>query len=547
MRGRTFYRSLPKIILLLYLYAASSCGGGGVEPMRIEAGFSVGSVQELPFDSQGRAAVQFMGLTDSEKFSLVLLAANVNEGSFGIQIGSQNNNTLLPEALLQPPSDLLKEIKFSEDPTSSFHERLREEEAILGQVLREYPEDENKLLAAPSAVPLSAEPSIKALTAPSCANGAGIQIKVISSLRSTDSFDTICALIRHTSDNVIYVVEEAANANLPDDMLLPLVEEFESKIPLERRLLGKESDINGDGKFVVCFCAGVNRLGQLAGGFITGFFFGGDLFLENAVASSNGMEIIYVAVPDPNGVWGIAIPNDFFLSNIAPTSLPHEFQHMINFNQKALIRKVGAEVSWANEALSHLMEDLSVQTHLDQVSKENPSRVRFYLEAPEKVTFTAGTNIAQRGGAYLFFRYLCEQASSGRYGTLSDCDALLGNLLQSSFKGVENIEQATSLDFRRLLLDFFITLQLSNTGDSNNLRYNFRGIDLQAAQEDNRGTVLTGVRSQDFLGGELRAIINSPGGIFYHADGQSIILNGNFLSFTADPGMLPGGAIVRLE
>lgn len=535
------------LIALVCVLSLIACGGGDSGPVPIGGGLAVGQVQALEFDSNGEASANFSELSGSEEFAFLMLAANVNEGSFNVQLKSGAGSATPTDKLLTAPNEILKEVELGQDATSAFHEILREEEYLLGQVYQEHTTSGAKLLAGSQSASASGGGLAGSSSVISCAGGAGIQIKILNSLTSTSTFDTVCALVRRSTNNALYVVEDVANHNISDGLLNALVDEFESKIGLERDLLGSESDVNQDGRFVVCFCAGVNRLGQTAGGFITGFFFGGDLFSASALLSSNEMEIFYVAVPDPSGTWGTPLSTEFYASNIGPTVLPHEFQHMINFNQKALIRGVGSEDSWANEGLSHLMEDLHPNTHLNQVSKENPSRAAIYLSSPETAAFTGGTSLAQRGGSYLFFRYLCEQANLGRYPTLSHCDDLLTSLLQSDFKGVENIETITSISFKDLLLDFFATLQLSNTGLTSDPRYNFSGIDLQSEQDDNRGTVLTGANLQDLSQVPVSGLVNSPGGIFYNATGNTIVSSGNVVNFSAAPGMVPGGAVIRLR
>ncbi|MDX1387070.1 MAG: hypothetical protein R3257_05725, partial [bacterium] len=210
---------------------------------------------------------------------------------------------------------------------------------------------------------------------------------------------------------------------------------------------------------------------------------------------------------------------------------------------------IGAEESWANEGLSHLMEDLShhSQDPLVQTSPENPSRVALYLQDPQGSAFTQGTSLAQRGGAYLFFRYLYEQANLGRYPNVADGEEFLRDLIQSSDKGLVNIEETLGWPLRNLLLDFYATLELSHTGLSDNARYNFHGIALIGEQNDNRGTVLNGDQNHPLTSVPIKGAVSSPGGIFYQVTGDTLISAGKSIEFLASPGMIPGGAVVRLR
>src|SRR5262249_46745312 len=145
------------------------------------------------------------------------------------------------------------------------------------------------------------------------------------------------------------------------------IDDFELKIPFERGYFGNESDVDQSGNFSVLFTPAVNRLGNSGGGFVTGYFFGGDLFPQNNIPGSNEQEVLFLCVPDPGGQWNVNLTEDFWFSNILTTVLPHEYQHMISFNQHVLIRNDGAEEAWENEGLSHFIEDLRTDGSLDHV------------------------------------------------------------------------------------------------------------------------------------------------------------------------------------
>jgi hypothetical protein len=356
-----------------------------------------------------------------------------------------------------------------------------------------------------------------------------------------------CAIpVRQTNNAIYYVDQEAINV-VTADYLNPIIDNFESKIAEEHSLIGNESDVNNSGNFSVYLTPAVNRLGANQGGFVTGFYFGGDLFPAANTPASNQREIFYSSVPDPNGTWGVVMDKAFWASNIGPTVFPHEFQHMISFNQHVILRNSGAEEAWANEGFSHFFEDLDMNTHFDRVGLENPSRVALFLSSPENSPFTGGTSISQRGGSYLFFRYLYEQANLGRYPGIASGDDLLRQLIDSDMKGVENIQNVTNTDFKDLLLNFYTTLQISNSGVNLDPTYNFKGINIRAAQNDNRGTVLKGVTTHPFTTAQNSGSVSSPGGLFYDASGSNITSAGQTLNFVGATGMEPGGAVIRLH
>lgn len=527
-------------ILLLGLAA---CGGGGAgadfSTQALGGGFAPGEVRPVNFDGANQARIEFSELSGGEKFSIVLFGANSQAGYYDFQL--QGLNDAAQAKFLQAPAGLpleateIEEEAEADDATSLLHKRLRNWESGLGDLEPYSPEseyDRGKAFAA---------------TRTSCAGGRGIHFRVLSSLSDNEAYETVCGVEVRRSGQAVYYVDEAVLNDLNAGNLGSIIDEFEAKIPHERNLFGNESDVDENGTFSVLFSPAVNRLGSSGGGFVTGYFFGGDLYPRSSIPGSNEQEVLFLCVPDPGGRWNVQLTRDFWDSNIVRSVLPHEFQHMISFNQHLLLRNDGAEEAWANEGISHFIEDLEADGSLDRVGVENPSRVLLYLVAPESAAFTAGISIAQRGGSYLFFRYLYEQAELGRYPAASNGPELLKNLLQSGVKGVTNIERATGWSLRNLLLDFYATLQLSNRGISGDPRYNFRAISLYGPQDDNRGTQLQGVHSHDLKDLPFQGTVQSPGAYFLEVDGKTLIEAGQGLSFSAPAGMIPVGIVIRIE
>jgi len=537
---RKFIQS--NLILFAFIASLVSCGGASAPSPEnlLGGGLSEGEVRKLSFNQQNQAQVSFSELSGEEQFALIFFGANLDQGAFNIQFQSLDTSAGTRFLSMSPAAEKPIELDAADDPTAAAHEKLREaEQAFDG--LEPYH---------PGAGVFTGSKNLAVDT--TCGDG-GIQIKVLQSLDNTDNFSTTCAIPIRQTENANYFVDAEALNLLPASMTNPIIDDFEAKIAEEHALIGHESDVDQDGKINVYFTPAVNALGQNSGGFVTGFFFGGDLFPTNVAPSSNQREILYSLVPDPDGRYGTPLSPEFWSSNIGPTILTHEFQHMINYNYKAIQHQIGGEEAWMNEGLSHFLEDLQKDAggdlnHLafNGVSAENPSRVSIYLKSPN-TPFTGGTSLAQRGGAYLAFRYLCEQSNLGRYPKVANCQELLQGLVQSDQKGVANIEAITGISFQDFLLDFYVTLQLSNQGINSDPRYNFLGINLNSEQNDHRGTVLKGVTGQSLNSLSTEGTVNSPGGAFYDIDGKTISQAGQALSFIASPGMIPGGAVIRLR
>ncbi len=543
-----WFRKLCLFTVLLL----SACAGSGNDVFEssnlLGGGLAPGEVRALIFDEDRKASIGFSELSGQEEFTFLLFAANNDSSAYNFQVQAFGQN--LEQKLLQLPElENSPEAPHDEgDATSRAHQILREAERDLVQGLS----NQAKSLAISGKGLASGTP---------CAGGQGVSINVLTSLANTNQYSTTCALLVRQTNSVLYYLDEAAQGVLPQSALDSIINSFESKVETERALLGRESDVNGDDRFAVYFSPAVNRLGQASGGFVTGYFFGGDLFPESESASTNHREILFSCVPDPEGAWGTPIPLSFWASNLGPAVLPHEYQHMISFNQKVILQGESTEEPWLNEGLSHLMEDLkpSPDSNLSQMSigglsqifadvgMENPSRVALYLNSPEQNPFTRGTSLAQRGGAYLALRYLYEQANLGRYPKVANGQGLLQALLSSGAPGVEILEESTGWEFKDILLDFFAALQISSSEISQDARYNFQGICLSCEQDDQRGTVLQGIKTVALDAIPASGSVYAPGGIFLSIDGESITRMGRDLSFIGSSGMIAGGAVIRTK
>ncbi len=111
-------------------------------------------------------------------------------------------------------------------------------------------------------------------------------------------------------------------------------------------------------------------------------------------------------------------------------------------------------------------------------------------------------NLLERGAAFLFLRYLYEQASSG--------NNFLAALLNTSKTGVDNLEAAFNgksgfNKFHQLMARWTVALALTDASVTEDPRYVYKrrtidaetgywkGVCLRCSIDDNRGTVLDGV------------------------------------------------------
>jgi hypothetical protein len=234
--------------------------------------------------------------------------------------------------------------------------------------------------------------------------------------------------------------------------------------PIDTLAFGRESDIDGNGVVVVLLTQHVNALSpdcNTTGRVILGYFFGADLLpLGPNNPGSNEGEVFYGLVPDPSNSQ-CTIEQVFARSHL-PATFIHEFQHMISYNQHALVRGGSAEDTWLNEGLSHFAEELGGRLVPDVECPNSPSCFREfiggnlenafeYLASPEDFFLIEPLNstgtLQERGANWLFVRWLVDHFAAepiqGRDLTLK--------LVGTNQIGGSNVEAQTGEDFSRLV------------------------------------------------------------------------------------------------
>lgn len=477
--------------------------------------------------SNGSGSLDLSDLADNDDAVLFVYSANESSTAEGYEIGS--SRSVDSSGMVTSSFDEAESVL---SPEEQFEKRLRESEANLDRSL--FLESQRS-----SALKYS--------------RAAGSQtFKVLNSFSSSTSYETVTADLVYEGPYFLFYLDERDAGSITDDHLAELAAMFEELVPIERDLLdGQESDVNGDNKFVVLFTRVVNELGGNSGGIVTGYFYAADLFAGDV---SNEMEIFYTLVSDEAGEFGTAISEDFLMSNIYQGVLPHEYQHMINFNMHYNINGGSTESSWLNEASSHLIEDLvhrDADNYMAASGPENPSRVEVYLEQVESTCFNCGTSLGQRGGSYLFLRYLYEQAELGNLsGAVSGAD-LLGQLGNTNLTGFDNLIQAAFGDTGTEddLLDavglFGLAVYLSNTDLTTDNRLNFNGINLRSTQNDNRETVLNGPSIQTASSLPFTDTLSGISLSFVEVTGAIVNDNGGSISLTVSDEALFGGYVIQ--
>ena len=242
--------------------------------------------------------------------------------------------------------------------------------------------------------------------------------------------------------------------------------------PIDVTAFGNESDRDNNQRVIVLLTDAVNALTpDCTNGRVLGYFFGGDLLA--GFPNSNNGEIFYAFVPSPATTQcPNAVTRSIAVDNIKPT-LIHEFQHMISYNQHALLRGGPSEETWLNEALSHFAEELGGRLipitecpHFSSCRSQYVSGDIFnsydYLTDTEShfliyPTSSTGT-LEERGASWYFLRWVLDQFATD---TILGTD-LTQKLVRTAATGVANITTATGGDFSTMVPEWLLAAYLDD-------------------------------------------------------------------------------------
>ncbi|MFN2433163.1 MAG: IPT/TIG domain-containing protein [Gemmatimonadota bacterium] len=427
------------------------------EPPPLPAVGSAETVRLTPSAGGVAAELRLGFLAGTEEYVVAVQALTSSSGQFRHGIAGDLAGPSLAEPEIEPPAS-------SGGPGGQmgFDSLLRRREAQLAKMIEGKPRTSGLWLS-------GGEPQV----------GDREEFRVIhtddpaADIGDGDNFDTVTAVLRYKGAHTLVFVDERTPAlDLTDADVRQVGDRFERQsYVVDRQAFGDESDIDGDGRVTILLTPTVNELNRGSDprqGIIIGFFFGIDLLPGFFPATTNAREIFYGFVPDPSGRFGTVIPRDFALPTLDEV-FAHEFQHMISFNEKVLVRGGQSEDTWLNEGLSSIAEDLN------GFDDGNLGRTAFFLDAPGEhgLALPAGPDgLGQRGAAFTFLRHLGDQLGQDVYRAL----------VQTNATGVGNVELATGRAFSELFADWISALLLDDAtaGDP---RFQIPSLELRAAYE----------------------------------------------------------------
>lgn len=285
--------------------------------------------------------------------------------------------------------------------------------------------------------------------------------------------------------------------------------------PIDTLNYGTPSDIDGNGRELLFFSPIVNQLtAPGSGSYVGGFFFSRDLFpvtsdssLEGCAGSNVG-EMFYLPVVDPLQLYNSYFQSRSSLVSQLPTTIVHEFQHLINAGRHIYINPTAErlEESWLDESQSMLAQELlyyrvsgfapgqkltfaTISTGADVNGTEfaildsylltNLEDVDVYVQTVESATpYNNTENIATLGAGWQFMRYMLDHTVTGQQYTYSRA---IDNGLVSGFANVANVFSQSLAQLATTYQSWAVAQYVDGTGLSSNAAYsnpswNFRDV-----------------------------------------------------------------------
>jgi hypothetical protein len=460
------------VLVPLALALVSACGGGPIEPDPNEddpsvicaavapLNLAVGEHMVLnPASTSGCLRVPAAGGAGAEYLVVLSSGATVENtsGAYQLRTVSQGGAAAAPPTAprVAPPQSIAPR---SPGAQQRFDGMLRARERGL------LADPRNRVAFAPPAAVAAAPPTV----------GDQRTFKVCTNL-TCSTFGDVTATARYVGDHIAVYLDDDVPTNDPltNADLQELGETFdEFHYPIDTTAFGRESDLDNNQVVIALMTDAVNALtSDCSDGRIIGYFFGGDLLVN--FANSNKSEVFYTLVPHPSTSGCTSVSRQSVINNLKPT-LIHEFQHMISFNQRALVRTGNSEETWLNEALSHFAEELAGRlipssectptfpSCRSQYSSGNLLNVYDFMREPEDefLIFPGNGSLEERGASWIFLRWALDQFAA---------DTILGTattrqLVQTTALGAANVAAATGGNFQTMVAQYLLALYLDDSG-----------------------------------------------------------------------------------
>lgn len=254
-------------------------------------------------------------------------------------------------------------------------------------------------------------------------------------------------------------------------------------LPRERQLFGQESDVDGDGKIAVLLSYTVNQYGAMA--YVSWCDIGS---IRGCGEDSNHGEIIYMGIPDPESTRSSA--------NGIVETIAHEFAHLIYAYHKFILldQTDAIENVYVTEGMSALAQDLTGYNNgnqyvwgaaLDMSSWYDDDR-NYSIDGVSLNDIVLGGGSYDRtrdgtlrGAAYLFLRYLFEQAGGvevSKEGAFTDLGGIawLHDWFDSPELGEDAVVATTGRTLTEAMLDWYTAILVTGRDLNDNPLWNYQ-------------------------------------------------------------------------
>lgn len=325
-----------------------------------------------------------------------------------------------------------------------------------------------------------------------------VNVKMLDVGNATGGFDgnpatgyiTVAATVKATDPIILVDDETIADPTYGPQVaaaVAEVVQVFSGMIlPRDQRMFGNPSDVDNNGKIAMLL---TSKLNDKTNG-ILGFYTFIDVLTNGGPGSSteasNECDLIFSVFPSST----VSKP-------LVHSTLAHELQHLINFNEKNLSKVVSgagqtatwaaidnntvAEESWFNEGFSHFAEDVTGFSDITSGPFQIVSASSCSTSSPGLFCNAQALNTASlvddsgyvatkvRAINYLFIRYLFEQAGGATLAGENWSDAggitALQGMIRSNAAGMGEVANLFSTydrngprNYRQLWGDFLLAL-----------------------------------------------------------------------------------------
>jgi hypothetical protein len=269
-------------------------------------------------------------------------------------------------------------------------------------------------------------------------------------VRTSGKMTRITATLRQVSAHAYWFVQNEDTNDLSATEIARLVTPFEDvTIPNDTRYFGTPPDVDHNGKAIIVFSSVLPPN-------VLGYVLPIDMFPDGQFGDvhSNEGDIFYAATPKSTSE---SMDREAYFRNGMPSTLTHEFKHLIAFGQR-LQRDLPLEEPWLEEPSAMAAQQLAGQG--SQIEQFQPFAEEALL-APQdfRITYDGRPSdpAEQRsmyGYNFLFLWRIGEEIGHERFWPA---------LVQNPEVGVANLEAQTGKGFADLVLDWSLTLLFDHT------------------------------------------------------------------------------------